>query len=277
MNRRLLCLTLSTAALVLAAIFAPSFTAAQQSGDAPSSRGDFLKSRPKKLASRPAPRRQPPGKPAPAATSAIGLGYTLFQRDPGGRTVRVPASREFRSGDAVRLMIETNSDGYLYVFNTEDGRNQTMIFPDQRLNQANNYVRAHVPYEVPSSRDPDPNNRWFVFYEKPAAERLYLIFSREPLPNVLIGDRLIAHCKVNPQQCPWRPPDAAWISIVGAADVAARVEQSQDAGKEITRAEVAASSRSIGLLANAPAPSVVKMSSSAKAEKVMLVVDLAHK
>ncbi len=277
MNRRYLFPILAAAAVIAAAVFVQNFARAQ---DDVSTRGEFLKSRPKLKADKPAPDSRPSKKSSsdkPAVTSPMGLGYTLFQRDAGGRAVRVPTSREFRSGDRVRLQIESNSDGYLYVFNTVDGADATMIFPDARLGGGNNFVRAHVPHEIPSSREPNPQHRWFEFDANPGAERLYLVFSREPLPDVLIGDRLVAHCKSSPQQCPWRPSDATWNPVARGADVVARVEQSQDAGKEITSDEVEATSRGIGLPSSAPAPSVVKISSSANAGKVTLIVDLVHK
>src|ERR1700730_9515148 len=49
----------------------------------------------------------------------IGLGYTLFMRAPNGRSVRVEPEHEFHSGDRVRISLEPNVDGFLYVFHTE--------------------------------------------------------------------------------------------------------------------------------------------------------------
>src|ERR1041385_7375121 len=50
---------------------------------------------------------------------AIGLGYTLYLRDVNGRAVRVEPTREFHNGDRIRISLEPNIDGYLYVFHTE--------------------------------------------------------------------------------------------------------------------------------------------------------------
>src|SRR5687768_5292497 len=55
------------------------------------------------------------------AQPAIGLGYTVFMREPSGRAIRVEPTREFRTGDRIRLAFEPNVDGYLYIFDSENG------------------------------------------------------------------------------------------------------------------------------------------------------------
>jgi len=42
----------------------------------------------------------------------MGLGLTLFMRDSNGLALRTDPSHEFRKGDHVRFLIETNADGY---------------------------------------------------------------------------------------------------------------------------------------------------------------------
>src|SRR5262245_57822823 len=54
------------------------------------------------------------------SSQAIGLGYTLFMRDAKGRGVRVEPAREFHNGDSVRISLEPNVDGYVYVFHAEN-------------------------------------------------------------------------------------------------------------------------------------------------------------
>src|ERR1700681_921640 len=64
---------------------------------------------------------------------AIGLGYTLYMRDANGRSVRVEPGREFHNGDRVRISLEPNVDGFLYVFHTEDNGPAEMTYPDALL------------------------------------------------------------------------------------------------------------------------------------------------
>jgi hypothetical protein len=95
------------------------------------------------------PGRQPAeAAPQPTAPEpgAIGLGYTLYQRAESGEVKRVRASQPFYENDQVRFVIEPNIDGYLYIFYTENDGEPEMIFPDHRLSQGANQVKAHVPY-----------------------------------------------------------------------------------------------------------------------------------
>jgi Domain of unknown function (DUF4384) len=207
----------------------------------------------------------------------LGLGYTLYQKDPAGKSVRVDLLQEFRARDAVRLVIEANTDGYLYVFHTENDRESKMIFPDARLHGGANYIRAHVPSEVPSSQEADPRFRWFYFDEKAATERLYLVVARKPLSGVLTGQSLVAYCRANPGGCPWRPAEATWSQL--AANVSAPTLDSveQTFGQAQTAVERDAVERGLGLPPGAPAPSVVKIGTSPKAVMLVTTFDLIHK
>src|SRR5712691_10165088 len=113
----------------------------------------------------------------------IGLGYTLFKRDASGDAVRIDPASEFHTGDRVRISLEPNVDGYLYVFHREGEGQPEMIFPDWRLEDGDNAIDAHVPYDVPSGFEKDERLRWFTFYGNPATERLYIVVTREPFAS----------------------------------------------------------------------------------------------
>jgi hypothetical protein len=212
------------------------------------------------------------GEPDPA----IGLGYTLYQREAGNRAVRVNASQVFRAGDALRLLIESNSDGYLYIFNAGNGRAPKMIFPDTRLKKGANRIAAHVPQEVPSSKEPDPLDRWFVFDEQAGTESLYLVVTRKPLTGVPIEKELVAYCGFNANGCPWQPSTAAWNLIAAASNVPPRLSVSQETRQEISKAELESIEREIGLPPKAPAPSVVQVNASTSQALLVAVIELIH-
>src|SRR5580765_7876720 len=137
------------ATIVLAFSCGIYIASAQQSDE--EVRGVFLSSRPKTTNPNPPPRRrhQPPrnnntsiaknansARDTNGATTAninnafanknannskpqaIALGYTMFMRDVNGRAVRIDPAREFHNGDRIRISLEPNIDGYLYVFHT---------------------------------------------------------------------------------------------------------------------------------------------------------------
>src|ERR1041385_6060950 len=92
------------------------------------------------------------GSSRPVNARRLGLGVTLFMRDSNGLAVRVDPDHVFRKGERVRVLLETNTDGYLYIFNTTNDGPATMIYPDVDLDEAGNYLQAHVPFEIPTSQ-----------------------------------------------------------------------------------------------------------------------------
>lgn len=213
----------------------------------------------------------------PRPARPIGLGVTLFNRGPRGAAVRVSTRREFRGGDAVRFMIESNISGYLYVFHVENGGPAKMLFPDARLQGGNNFIQAHVPREAPSSREEDPEFRWFHFNQAVAIERFYIFVTRERLPDVLAEERLVSYCRDNPEACPWRPSATQWKQLLAKADTTARESQSRKFGQAQTPVERDHLRRDVGLPPGAPRPARVKMNVSPGAGILMMNVDLIHK
>lgn len=210
--------------------------------------------------------------------SAIGLGYTLYMKDANGDATRVDPSHVFHSGEAIRLSLEANTDGYLYVFYTENGSGAQMIFPDARLGRGNNYVRAHVPYEVPSNMEANESLRWFVFDTTPATERVYIVLTREPLPDVPTGEGLVSYCLDTNHSCPWNPSRTLWADLTkekGQEQVA--TSKIKDEGRTQTPREREATTRGLGLAADAPEPTIVRMNASSTTGLLVTSVALTHK
>lgn len=212
-----------------------------------------------------------------AAPTPIGLGYTLFKRDASGDAVRIDPASEFHTGDRVRISLEPNVDGYLYVFHSEGDGQPEMIFPDWRLEDGDNAIEAHVPYDVPSGFEKDERLRWFTFYGNPATERLYIVVTRGPLPAVPTSEALVAFCAANKTKCPWQPVPEAWAGVQEAMKADVEVVASTNYGQAQTEKEKVATTRGLGLDQSAPAPSVIRMSASTKAPVLVTVLDLIHK
>ena len=210
------------------------------------------------------------------APAGLGLGYTLFMRGETGEAVRVSSGREFRSGESVRVVLETNTDAYLYIFNAENDGAPQMIFPSGKLDRGANLIRAHVPREIPSSREEDDRLRWFVFDDRPAVERLYIVVSRRPLEGVPAGEELVRLCAE--AKCAWGPRPEQWAAIKRSNErEQIATSQVKDDGRMLTASERDAATRGIGLASDAPLPSIIHMVNSSNADILVATLDLVHK
>jgi Domain of unknown function (DUF4384) len=207
----------------------------------------------------------------------IGLGLTLFARDSNGLAVRTDPTRVFRSGDRVRVLIETNADGYLYIFNTTDGGKPMMIYPSAELDEGGNYIQSHVPFEIPSAVGEVERLKWLTFDKHAGAERLFFVFTREPLKAVPTEDDLIKFCQENAADCPIQPNADLWAQIQGESNAPLQVTKAQNYGRAQTSSEHLASTRGIGLSSDDPEPSLVMMTSSTNTAMLVAVLELIHK
>lgn len=260
-------------------------------------RGAFMTTRPKPNEPRkptPKPTHRRP-KPSPTASPGsvvgsgttsgttrktlprIGLGLTLFMRDSTGLAVRTDPTREFHRGDHVRVLLETNADGYLYVFNTTNDGRPVMIYPDPELDDAGNYIQAHVPFEIPSSTAAEERLRWFTFDQIAGAEKLFFVFSREPLSGVPLEDDLVNFCRSNSSKCPWHPSDETWTAIQKElSEPVKAAKQGRVEGAE-TSAEHRGITRGIGLNRDDPEPSLIMLSASTNRNILIATLELVHK
>ena len=235
-------------------------------------------SNPKKIDKTPKPKPSPTpssSTPTPVNARRLGLGVTLFMRDSNGLAVRVDPEHEFRKGDRVRVLLETNTDGYLYIFNTTDDGPATMIYPDAELDEAGNYLQAHVPFEIPSTASADERLRWFAFDQVAGTERLFFVFTREPLSGIPIDDDLIASCKDSKERC-MRPSDEVWTAVRKHLQEPLKTDKEKQFGGAQTSTEQQATARGLGLSKEDPPPSLVMMASSQRSTLVA-TLDLIHK
>jgi hypothetical protein len=287
--------------LIAIAAFVPMQVLAQQDDDV---RGSFMTTRPKASANtnktgpttRPSRRRpktitinvsgSTTTAPAsgsitpvatPARTQRMGLGLTMFLRDANGLAVRTDPTREFHKGDHIRLLLETNTDGYLYIFNTTDGGKPVMIYPDPELDEAGNYIQAHVPFEIPSSVAAEERLRWLTFDAHAGMEKLYFVFTREPLPAVPIEDDLITYCRDNAGKCPWRPEINLWPQIQKELDQPILTAKVDIRAKAQTSTEHRAATRGIGLNRDDPEPSLIILTASTSKNILVTTLELIHK
>jgi len=212
----------------------------------------------------------------PVNSARMGLGMTLFTRDSNGLAIRVDPEHVFRKGDRVRVLLETNTDGYLYIFNQTNDGPVVMIYPDKDLDEAGNYIKAHIPWEIPSGAADEERLRWLVFDEVPGNERLFFVLTREPLKNVPIEDELISFCSNAGGSCPWRPSTEIWELVSKQMQEPLTTDKNVADGRAQTVPEKQAATRGLGLAKDDPEPSLIMMASS-KSPMLVATLDLVHK
>ena len=107
----------------------------------------------------------------------VGLKYKIKHCNGHCEVEYVDASHDFYTGDEIRLEVEANIDGYLYIINRgSTGRIQT-LFPHPGVNGGDNRIQRGVTYSIPAQG-------WIKFTEQPGEERVTFIVSRTPLQSI---------------------------------------------------------------------------------------------
>jgi hypothetical protein len=140
-----------------------------------------------------APVKKPAKKtPAPVVDTAsvpLGLRYSIMKRDPDGKFIEVDQDATFHLGDQIRLDVDTNSAGYLYVMMHESTGNWSLLFPSPDVDRGNHRIDKGVSQQIPLGFD-----------EKPGTEKLFLVLSRKPdadlgVASPKIGDDVVSRLR----------------------------------------------------------------------------------
>ncbi|HEX2269575.1 MAG TPA: hypothetical protein VHH35_08575, partial [Pyrinomonadaceae bacterium] len=148
------------------------------------------------------------------------------------------------------------------------------IYPDAELDEGGNYLQAHVPFEIPASDAPDERLRWFAFDEITGTEKVYFVFTREPLKDVPTEDDLIAFCRNS--KCPWPVATEVWELVEKQMQEPLKTNRSDRYGTAQTPVEQTATTRGLGLSKGDPEPSLIMMASSTR-PMLVATLDLIHK
>ena len=136
---------------------------------------------------------------AGAISGPLGLRYAVQKLDAATRMFReIDPDTMFRTGDVIRMQVETNTGGYLYVVTQGASGKWSVLFPRAEVAGGSNRVEAHQKIEVPGS-----SGGW-RFDEHAGTEKLFLVLARQPEPdlNKLIytvrggGNTLVAQATV---------------------------------------------------------------------------------
>ncbi|MEW5979665.1 MAG: DUF4384 domain-containing protein [Acidobacteriota bacterium] len=143
----------------------------------------------------PAKKEEPAPKPKPVAKKPVrkkstqpvvnvsaperrmGVKYRILLRTPDCDIREVDPTHNFHSGDKVRLQVESNVDGYLYVMQKGTTGKDRLLFPDARINGGDNKISRGILYTVPA-------NQWFTFDNNPGIEKLTVAVTRTPMKSI---------------------------------------------------------------------------------------------
>ena len=118
-----------------------------------------------------------------AANVPLGLRYSVMKRDASGKFVEVDQDATFRSGDRIRLNVDTNTPGYLYVVMQGSSGNWRLLFPSADVEGGNNRIDKGMSQQIPPG-----DKGQFLFDEQSGTEKLFLVLSRRPEADL---DKLI--------------------------------------------------------------------------------------
>jgi hypothetical protein len=236
-------------------------------------RGGWLKSRSlpasgRKPASRanpkppaPAQPQEPCGKTPASATAstprqtALGLGYTLFMVNEAGDLARVAPDRQFKSGERICLLVETNRNGYIYIFSQENDGPPRLLFPNSAVANGNNCVQAHQTFWLPEKGE-------IEFDDRPAKEKLLVVFSEQPL------------ARLSPSAKPEGEAVEARLFQEVTQETAVRKGGRLGAGSLLTQTE---SRRGVRLSVKDPAPAFILLNQDATRTRIVASLQLTHR
>ncbi len=215
---------------------------------------------------------------AGGALRPLALGYTILMKDDTGRLFVADPRHEFKTGDRFAVALETNADGYLYLFSAENGRNPELLFPNAQIEGGINAVQAHVRATFPTGASAEVE--YFIdVTDPPATEHLFIVFSRRPLADVPAGQALVKFCGKNLEDCAWKPTAAQWARVLDGAK-GGRVTEAKNTQLAQAGAPPALPvtlQRGLKVKKEDPKPAIVRVNESPDADVLVTEIVLTHK
>jgi hypothetical protein len=101
----------------------------------------------------------------------------LLKRSPDGRYDEVDTDTVFKSGDKIRISIESNDNSHLYIVQQGSSKVWNLLFPNQETEQGSNRIQRNREYEIPAGGR-------FTFDEQPGSEKMFIVLSRRAEPDL---------------------------------------------------------------------------------------------
>jgi hypothetical protein len=209
----------------------------------------------------------------------LALGYTILMKDDTGRLFVTDPAREFKTGDRFAVALETNADGYLYLFSAENGKSPELLFPNAQIDGGANAVQAHARATFPTGASADVE--YFIdLTDPPVTEHLFIVFSRHPLADVPAGAALVKYCAKNLEDCAWKPTNAQWARILDGGKGGRGITEAKSmqlAQTTVPTAMPGTLQRGLKVKKDDPKPAIVRVNNSPDADVLVTEIVLTHK
>lgn len=96
---------------------------------------------------------------------------SLIRRDKRGKEEVVSPETRFYNGDGVRVRIQSDQNGFLYILHRGSSGKVSMLYPDRRIQSGNNQIVKEQVVSIPTNRG------WFTLNNAPGTEMIYLVFA----------------------------------------------------------------------------------------------------
>ena len=109
-----------------------------------------------------------------AGVQHLGFRYTVqLVNQTTGKAEAVDPDRDFRKGECVRLEVESNHSGYLYVLSKQSSGGWLPLFPSSEMPDESNVAD-------PGQKVRAPKDYCFEIADPPGTETLFVVLSRSP-------------------------------------------------------------------------------------------------
>jgi serine/threonine protein kinase len=96
---------------------------------------------------------------------------SLIRRDKRGNEEVVSPETRFYNGDGVRVRIQSDQNGFLYILSRGSSGKVSMLYPDRRIQGGNNRIVKEQVVSIPTDRG------WYTLNNAPGTEVIYLVFA----------------------------------------------------------------------------------------------------
>jgi hypothetical protein len=138
------------------------------------------------------------------ASTPLGLRYSILKQAGPGQFLEVDPEANFKSGDKIRLTVEANDTGYLYIVLRGSSGQWSLLFPNKDILGGNNVVERGNRYEIPLG------TASFVFDDTPGVEKLFFLLSRQPEPDF---EKLVQSLKQGTAEAAPAPASSSGSSV----------------------------------------------------------------